>query len=80
MVRPAAGFWRHHLPCSSAESGTAVSGTVFSACRRYRWILSRSLGGGQAPSLILELAYPEKATEDSSQVEVVSILSESWWE
>ncbi|TCD59486.1 hypothetical protein CWE17_01575 [Synechococcus sp. BS56D] len=61
MVRPAAGFWRHHLPCSSAESGTAVSGTVFSACRRYRWILSRSLGGGQAPSLIFIGLNPSRA-------------------
>ncbi len=42
--------------------------------------LITKLEEGQAPSLILELAYPEKATEDSSQVEIVSILSESWWE
>ena len=36
------------------------------------------LDEGEAPSLILEVAYPEKAA-DSSQVEIVSILSETWF-
>ncbi|MGI9240124.1 MAG: hypothetical protein ACR2RV_04955 [Verrucomicrobiales bacterium] len=42
--------------------------------------LDTRLKAGEAPSLILELAYPEEDSGDSSQVAIKSIVSESWWE
>lgn len=39
---------------------------------------------GEAPSLIVELKYPEpelgQLSVDESQVEIVSVISQSWWE
>ena len=41
--------------------------------------LIEMLDDNQAPSLIVELKYPQGEIEDPSQVEIVSVLSNTWW-
>lgn len=41
--------------------------------------LIQSLENGVAPSLVVELAYPAGEIKDNSQVEIVSILADTWW-
>jgi hypothetical protein len=49
--------------------------------RQKEWakILQEKLEAGNAPSLIVELAYPEGEIKDGSQVEINSIVADTWW-
>lgn len=42
--------------------------------------LIEEIESGAAPSMIVELAYPDKDVTDDSLVEIHSIVSESWWQ